>query len=236
MADLMVDYMEDYPNTLSEGARGDDLSEYYAAFTYAVTALQEALVRYPDAPQAEDWQWMLAQNLARTGDGTAAQVYADLIAQALNQEQISFDHLPYWFEGKASALDLYSIELEPPDGFYNSALLQIEGPGSIFLWLLEAPGAYQVYPLVSSFDPASPTPMRALLSDLTGDGSEEVIIFPSEDTRSKDPVAGQRCLPGSTSAHLRPLPGARQRIYVPGRRRPNQPGHRIRKSLEHPGR
>ncbi len=56
LADLMVSYMEDYPNTLSESARGDDRSEYYAAFTYAVTALQEALVRFPEASQAEDWQ------------------------------------------------------------------------------------------------------------------------------------------------------------------------------------
>jgi hypothetical protein len=189
-ADLMVGYMEDYPNTLSEGARGDDLSEYYAAFTYAVTALQEALVRFPEAPQAEAWQWMLAQNLARTGDETAAQAYADLIARALNEGQTTFDHLPYWFDNKAGDLDLYSVELEPPEGFHNSALLQIEGPGSIFLWLLEGPGAYLVYPLVASFDPASPTPMRALLSDLTGDGSEEVIIFPSEDSVSKTTLLG----------------------------------------------
>jgi hypothetical protein len=198
-ADLMVDYMEDYPHTLPEGARGDDLSEYYAAFTYAVTALQEALVRFPEAPQAEQWQWMLAQNLARTGDESAAQAYADLIARALNEGQVTFDHLPYWFESKANDLDLYSIELEPPEGFYNSALVQIEGPGSIFLWLLEGPGAYQVYPLVASFDPASPTPMRALLSDLTGDGSDEVIIFPAEDL-----VVKTRLL--DNDAYLVPLP------------------------------
>ena len=209
-ADLMIDYMEDYPNTLSESARGDDQSEYYAAFTYAVTALQEALVRFPEASQAEDWQWMLAQNLARTGDETAAQVYAELIAQALNQDQTTFDHLPYWFEGKASDLDLYSVELDPPEGFYNSTLLQIEGPGSIFLWLLEGPGAYQVYPLAASFDPASPTPMRALLSDLTGDGSEEVIIFPAEDLVAKTQLL-------DNDAYLVPLPRIFDLSQVPAK-------------------
>ncbi len=151
---------------------------------------------------------MLAQNLARTGDETAAQVYADLIARALNQEQTSFDHLPYWFESKASDLDLYSVELEPPEGFYNSALLQIEGPGSIFLWLLEGPGAYQVYPLAASFDPASPTPMRALLSDLTGDGSDEVIIFPAEDLVAKTQLL-------DNDAFLVPLPRIFDLTQVP---------------------
>jgi hypothetical protein len=182
-ADL-VQRMEYYPNTLPRQARGEDNSAYFAAYQYAVFAQEEALLRFPDAPQAEAWRWGLAYDQARTGDPRAASHYADLIAQALNRGDTSLEGLSAWFHEQEPRLDLYPIVLKPLSGYTGNYVLEIRGGGSAFIWLLNTPGAYQVYPIFSDFDFVHTPGFQTMLSDLNGDGFEDLAIY--QETRPGD--------------------------------------------------
>jgi len=173
----MVDLMEYYPNTLSQKERGDDNAAFYAAFSYAVIAQKEALLRFPDAPQANQWRWGLAYDLARTGDPSAGEQYANLIAQALNRGEVSVRQLDTWFQSQEPRLGLNVIELKPISGYLSSYLLQVRGEGSAFIWLLETSGAFQTHVLTSDFDFVQAPKAYSIFSDLTGDGNEEVAIY-----------------------------------------------------------
>src|SRR3990170_1625225 len=76
LADHLINLLEAYPESLSAFARGDNNAGYFAAFQYAIQAQREALLRFPTAPQAENWLWGLAYNLARTGDPQAGTRFA----------------------------------------------------------------------------------------------------------------------------------------------------------------
>jgi hypothetical protein len=174
-ADL-IERMEFYPNTLPRQARGEDDSAYFAAFKFAVVAQEEALLRFPDAPQAAGWRWGLAFDLARTGDPQAGSHYADLIVQGLNQGETSLDGLATWFHEKEPRLDLYPIVLKPLSGYTGNYILEIRGGGSAFIWLLNTPGAYQAYPIYSDFDFVHSPSFQTILSDLNGDSFEDLAI------------------------------------------------------------
>ena len=83
--DTFGDLLQYYPNTLIPRLRGEDNAGYYAAFRYAVLADQEGVLRFPNASQALQWQFGLAYSLARIGQGQAGEVYAELLAGALNE-------------------------------------------------------------------------------------------------------------------------------------------------------
>ncbi len=178
----LVDLMEYYPNTLSQKARGDDNAAYYAAFSYAVVAQKEALLRFPDAPEANQWHWGLAYDLARTSDPSAGEQYASLIAQALNRGEVNVRQLDTWFQNQEPRLGLNVIELKPISGYLSSYLLQVRGEGSAFIWLLETTGAFQTHVLTSDFDFVKAPKAYSVISDLTGDGNEEVAIYHSSPT------------------------------------------------------
>lgn len=199
LAGALVDMMNYYPNTLPLTARGAGDAYYNAAYAYPAFALREALLRFPDAPQASVWQRELAYSLARTGDPEAAERFARVIDQALNSGSARLENLPVWFHEQEPRLALFVSALNPPPGFQSSHLVEIEGPGSAFTILLESTSAYQVYPLSLQFDftasppvgsaasgAGTPTPTAASLppadyeaisADLTGDGVDEVVIF-----------------------------------------------------------
>jgi hypothetical protein len=176
-AQRLIDLLEYYPNTFSSKARGDDNAAYFAAYAYAAFAEREALLRFPDAPQAERWRWNLAYNLARTGNPKAGGAYAELVLQALNQGATSLNSLVDWFKAKEPRLDLAIIDLTPPSGYLSSYILEIHGPGAAFLWLLETPGAYQASALTSEFDFVHAPQASSIFSDLTADGNEEIAIY-----------------------------------------------------------
>jgi hypothetical protein len=178
-ADLLVQYMEDYPNTLSPQARGKDDAGYWSAYKYAVLVLEEALLRYPEAPQATGWKAKLAYNLARAGDERSGQAYANLIENALNNGETDLDSLRSWFKTIEPRLNLYTVNLNPPESYKNSQLIQIEGPGTAFLRVLENSNGFTVTPLDANFNFTHPTPSQALLSDLNNDGADDLVIFPS---------------------------------------------------------
>ena len=105
-ADYMARLMQDYPDTLPASAHGEGNSAYYDAYTYSVVALKEALLRFPDAPQADRWQWDLAYDLARLGDPVAGARYADLIAEGLNRGEVGIDKLYAWLPCKTLTHEL----------------------------------------------------------------------------------------------------------------------------------
>ncbi len=179
-ADDMVKLMNDYPNTLTEAQRGEDNRAYYQAFEYAIIAQREGLLRYPDAPQAAEWNWGLAYNLARLGDPAAGSQYAALIVSALNQRETELPYLYTWFQQREPRLNLYMIELEPLSGYLGNYLLEIRGNGSSFVWLLQSSSGFRAYPLLTLFDFINKPRADWIVADLNGntqDGQEIAIYF-----------------------------------------------------------
>ena len=76
LANLSIELMKDYPNTLIPRLRGENNQGFYAAFSYAAAAGKEGLQRFPDALHASQWRFDLAYNLAQTGNPEAGQSYA----------------------------------------------------------------------------------------------------------------------------------------------------------------
>lgn len=203
-ADL-VNLMDYYPNTLSVQARGADDSNYNAAFYYGAVALNEALLRFPDAPQANLWGWKLAYILARMGKQTVNEQYGKLIAAGLNSGEVEITNLAEWFHEKEPRMVLTVTSSKPPSGYLSSHILKITDRGSAFILLLETSGAYKSYPLTSDFDytlpvaeKVTPTPQpttppslefEAFSQDLTGDGIIEIVIF------NTNPPVNQLSLP-----------------------------------------
>ena len=178
LADYMVMLMDDYPNTLSLDDRGENDEGYYAAFYYATIAQKEALLRYPDVPQVVFWRWGLAYNLAQVGDPQAGEAYAELITQALNEGDVDHEELETWFEFQEPRLALEITELKPMSGYLSSQLIEIKGGGSVFLLLLETNTGYRTYVLTSDFDFVNDPQFGSFAKDLTGDGHEEILIYP----------------------------------------------------------
>jgi hypothetical protein len=209
-AQRVIELMEDYPNSLTRRERGENDENYYAAFSYAAEALSEAILQFPDAPQAKAWRWKLAYNLARTGNPDAGQHYAALIAEALNTGEANLEGLVAWFQSQEPRLALQLEKLDPVPDALNAYLVRILGQGSgqprrnAHLLFLETPGAFQPYVLSADFDftfkpgsiskPASELAgapeIASLESDLTGDGVVEIGVFhsnPGEDFLLKQP-------------------------------------------------
>jgi hypothetical protein len=176
-AAYLIELISDYPNTLSRPQRGLLNENYYAAFSYAVTALQEALLRYPAAPQAERWEWELAYVLAQLSDPNATRQYADLIVKGLNQGGLDSDDLAEWFQEKEPRLQLNLLSLHGAPGALNAWLVEIGGAGSGFFILEETTGAFRASPLLSLFDFVNAPNYEALSADLTGDGRDEVVLY-----------------------------------------------------------
>jgi hypothetical protein len=190
-ADYLVSLMGNYPNTLSAVARGNDDSGYYQAFQYSVFALREALLRYPDAPQAQNWRWQLAYDLAQLNDAQTGQYYADLIVEALNRGEAPLNQLYVWFQQQEPRMGLYMIQSPPPEGYSASFLVEVRAvpageedvpsSGSAFLWLRQSTaGEFQAEVLVSSFDFVHKIQASWIVADLDGlasDGDEVAIYY-----------------------------------------------------------
>jgi hypothetical protein len=178
----MVLLMDDYPNTLPQATREEDEATNYESFQYAVTALNESLLFFPDSSQADEWKWMLAYDLAHLGNEQAGKNYADLIAAALTNGEIDLSQLYIWFQEHEPRLSLYMVETKPPKGDLSSHLLEIRGPGSAFIWLVETPSAFQAFSLGSGFDFVNQSEASWILADLNNfpqDGDEAAISFSS---------------------------------------------------------
>lgn len=178
MADYMARLVQNYPDTLTK----KEGQAYYDAFIYAVVAQKEALLRFPDAAQADQWRWDLAYNLARIRDPQVGNHYADLIAGGLNRGEVDIETLYAWLPAKEPRLALYMIELEPLSGYLGSFLLEVRGSdsGSAFIWLLQTTSGYKASPLVTHFNFVDVQEANWIVADLNGDpqdGDEVAIYF-----------------------------------------------------------
>ncbi len=181
-ADHMGALLEDYPNTLTREERGPDNTNYYSAYQYAAIAYQEAILRFPDAPQAKQWQWNLAYDLARMGDVEAGHQYAQIIATALNQDEIALEEVVTWFNEFEPRLMIERIKLTPLPGALSTSIVHISGAGSASFALIEKHGSFQFRTLHSAFDFVNKPEFRIVSGDLNLDGIEEVIIYESTAT------------------------------------------------------
>lgn len=176
-SDYMVALMNDYPNTLSESARGENYENYYNAYFYASIAQKESLLRFPESPLADNWNWGLAYNLAQIGDPGAGEQYNQLIVDGLNQGDTDLENLSNWFSMNEPRLNIYIIGLEALDGYLASYLLNIRGGGSAYILLLQSTGGYSGYVLAELFDFVNDPQSRSLVSDVTGDEFEEIGVY-----------------------------------------------------------
>jgi len=209
-AETMIALMEDYPNTLPAETREENDRVYYDSFFYATFAQQESLLRFPDATQAENWRWLLAYDLARINDPQAGEVYGKLITSGLNRGEVDLLNLSDWFSTNEPRLSVYTIELDPIPGYINSYLLDVRGPGSSYILLLESTGAYQYDVLENRFDFVTVPETRSIISDLNGDNSQEAGIYltnpsngefaerPTVYNLSEDPISELNFRPSSS--------------------------------------
>jgi len=175
-ADALIELIDYYPNTLIPLQRGANDENYYPAYYYATVALSEALLRFPDSPQAEHWKWMLAYDQARTGDHQAADSYAELLVQALNQGRSKLAGLDRWFSTEEPRLEIEVTPIPPISGYLSGNLVQIKGGGSAFILLLETPSSFQAHVLHVDFDFVHKPVYAAFSADLTGDSHPEIVI------------------------------------------------------------
>ena len=150
------------------------LSTWYRALAYAEG---EAMLRFPQALGVTQWRWDQAYNLLRLRDSRAMLLYADLFQTAIASEQVRSSDLPIWFSLYETRLTLQISPLPPQPGELGRQLIEITGVGSTYLWLVENPAGTSVYPLYNDLDFDQPHEDTSFYSDLTGDGSTELIIY-----------------------------------------------------------
>ncbi len=181
LATQLIDILEVYPETLSSFARGADNQGYYDAFRYALFSQQEALLRFPTAPQAQDWLWQLAFNFARTGDPAAGEVYANLITQELNRGDVEIDDLYLWGLERTPQVMIEVLPLTSEGGEFTDNLIKVSAGenGSSFFWLIEEPTGYISHSLTSDFNFVQPSNVDNFVVQLSGIQSKVVGIFPT---------------------------------------------------------
>ncbi len=182
-AAYMAQLMGSYPNAaLAASADSKDRVAYYQSFQYRVLALREALLQFPGEPQAAEWRWMLAYDLAQMGSAEAGTRYAQLLASGLNSGETEVPYLYLWFAEHEPRLSFYMVELEPPEGFTGSYMVELRGEGgSAFIWLLQATNSYQTYPLLTYFDFVDKTQANWVVENFTGSNgrSPEIAVYAS---------------------------------------------------------
>lgn len=166
------------------GERPEDgpfhLSTWLVFHSFLADAEAEALLRFPDAPQAERWQWDHAYNLAAAGGpgivGGEWEVaaYVDLIKTALDGDQATLATLPQWFALHEQRMTLTTQLLQAPEGFDASALVTLDEMA--YLWVGDRAGTYSVAVLDSDVLNAEPVASDATLIDATGDGFDEIVL------------------------------------------------------------
>jgi hypothetical protein len=182
-ADVVISYLEYYPETLSDYEHGYHDSGYYGSFYYAALLQKESLLRFPVAQQVLEWRWGLAYNLAQTGYEelglSAGDVYAGLIIDALNSGEVEVDNYSQWFVEREPRLEFRSIDLPIPSQYSTSKLLEISRDQwcGAYLWLLGDQAGFDIYPLKNDtdFGFSSASGISFDLADLTGDGMPEVV-------------------------------------------------------------
>jgi tetratricopeptide (TPR) repeat protein len=176
-AEYAIELLEGYPETLSKQQRGVNNLDYYNAFYPATLAQAEAILRFPDVSTLS-WRLGRAYNLARAGDVNAAAEYALAVIEILNNNATGLDDLPVWLQARNPELKFTLMKISPPAGYLNSYLLEITGRGSASILLLQSTNEYSAIPLTSQFSITQPATIELFQGDLTGDGFNEIILWP----------------------------------------------------------
>ena len=177
-----IELLEAYPDTLSAYTRGTDNAGYFSAFQFAKFAEQEALVRFPNTSEADDWLWRLAYNQARLGEPEAIASFSGVITKNLNDKTIKVDGLPAWGKSQDPQVVIEVIPLQAKPGYRSNNLIKVNTIGNTgggVLWLLETGEGFVSYPLSGYFDFINITSVGILVADLTGDDNPEIAIFRS---------------------------------------------------------
>ncbi|MGQ0601723.1 MAG: hypothetical protein ACT4QE_08515 [Anaerolineales bacterium] len=66
-ANEIIAQIRNYPNTQVNLSKASfyEVVYYYELFRFSVLAQLEALIRYPDVPQSENWRWNLGYDMAQ---------------------------------------------------------------------------------------------------------------------------------------------------------------------------
>jgi hypothetical protein len=188
-ADLLIDQIssqlkatEDDPLYISVYG----YASYMEKYQHLAFAEMEALVRFPDAIQAESWRWDLCYNLAfsnhsaESPDAPELLCYAKLIENGLNSRQTNIAGLSSWFVSHESRFSFEIASHTPPPGFASSHVISLNA--SAILWLLEKEGDFQVFGLRSSMFFFRESGSQYQLLDLTGDDYPELVLYFSRAT------------------------------------------------------
>lgn len=161
---------------------------YLDEHIYPAIAYQEALMRFPEAAQADAWKWGLAYSLAHLNDSRAIQLYQDFLNTAMLPQNIgNLDELPEWFQKKEPRLTLrvQRLEIEQPN-INQLALLEIVEGKVFYIYFQAADGNRQVYALNSHFDFLSTSKAAFAALEMTGDEFFELALYlpdnPSDTT------------------------------------------------------
>ena len=114
---------------------------YLQQYRYLAFAEEEALLRFPNAPQAEKWRWDHCYNLAlsypyaESADAPELSCYAQLIENGLNSGETTLTDLPTWFTSHERRFSFSITSHASPQGFTSAYVIALEN--NAFLWLLE---------------------------------------------------------------------------------------------------
>ena len=154
---------------------------YIEQYKYLAFAESEALLRFPDTPQAEIWRWDVCYNLAlsysyaEATDAPELLCYAKLIGDGINSGQTNLSKLPDWFQAHESRFSFEITSLTPPQGYTSSNIIMLED--NAFLLLLEKDGKFQATGLMSSMFFFRESGAKFQFIDLTGDKYPELVLY-----------------------------------------------------------
>jgi hypothetical protein len=155
---------------------------YYSSFVHEARVYQEALLRYPEDPQALKWRLGMITNLAISWDKSAERLYRELIVDALNRGEIPLEGnaLRNWFHTYPSDYEITAEAIPPPLGYASSHIVSILSGysigGSIF-WLLETADGFTSYPIQNNLGAVFASETNSYLTDITNDGMLDLVIY-----------------------------------------------------------
>jgi len=181
-ADLLVDRISSYLTAIENEpvyASVYGYSNYMEQYQYLALVESEALLRFPNAQQADRWQWDLCYNLAFSylsvsTDAPELQCYSRLIENGLNTGQTNILQLSNWFREHEFRFPFAMTSITPPSGYNTSYILVLED-NAVF-WLLEKDGVYRLTGLMSSMFYLRESGMDFQTIDLTGDAYPELVL------------------------------------------------------------
>ena len=179
---------------LAFGDAPPSIGNFHPPYRPVWYAAWNALVRFPDDPRTDQWLWKMAYYMALSGDGDeATQIYADLIASALNGQEIEPLELPDWFQTgelnpgyftQSFLLEIDPIQIPGYDASYIVTIGRpddIDGPGGTCVLVVESTDQYASYVIHNGFPDFGffatlRNPMGCFAKDVTDDGVDEIIF------------------------------------------------------------